>query len=77
MPRIDVNIQSISLTLVVTFFRMLKMRHYFSVFTHKHISLNIFLFLAILSLIFPIVSTAGSETNAGDELISLIKKLNR
>ena len=46
------------------------MKHYFSVFTHHHIALDIFLFLAILSLIFPIVSTAGSETNTYNKLIS-------
>jgi len=50
------------------------MKHYFSVFTHHHIALDIFLFLAILSLIFPIVSTADSEANTYDKLISLTVK---
>lgn len=50
------------------------MKQYFSVFTHQHIALNIFLFLTILSLIFPIVSTSGSEANSDDQLISLAIK---
>lgn len=50
------------------------MKHYFSVFTHQHIALNIFLFLTMLSLILPIATTAGNETNTADELISLTVK---
>jgi hypothetical protein len=50
------------------------MKQYFSVFTHQHIALNISLFLTILSLILPIASTAGNETNTADELISLAVK---
>ena len=50
------------------------MKHYFSVFPYQHIALSILLFLGILSLIFPIVSSAGSETNTCDKLISLTVK---
>lgn len=50
------------------------MKHYFGVFSHQHIALNIFLFLAIRSLFFSIVSTAGSETNTNHKVISLTVK---
>lgn len=50
------------------------MKHHFYVFTHKHIAMPTFLFLAILTLILPISYTEGNESNAGDELISLTVK---
>lgn len=50
------------------------MKHGLSVFTRQHIALIIFLFLAMLSLMFPISSAAGNETSLGDELISLTVK---
>ena len=50
------------------------MKHYFGVFTYKNITLNIFLFLVMLSLILPISLSAANETDAGDELISLTVK---
>jgi len=50
------------------------MKQYFSVYTHQHIALTIFLFLTMLSLILPIASTTGNETNTADELVSLTVK---
>ena len=50
------------------------MKPYVSVFTRQHIVLNTFLFLVILSLILPISSMGGNESNVGDELISLTVK---
>jgi type II secretory pathway component GspD/PulD (secretin) len=50
------------------------MKHYFNVFTHQHIALIIFLFLAMLSLILPISFARGNESNVGEELISLTAK---
>jgi type II secretory pathway component GspD/PulD (secretin) len=56
------------------FWGILKMKHYFSVFTRRHIALTIFLFLVMLCLILPVSSTEGNESNMGDELISLTVK---
>lgn len=50
------------------------MKHDLSFFSRQHITLTTLLFLAIFPLLFPISSTAGSETNVGDELISLTVK---
>lgn len=50
------------------------MKHDFSVISQQHIAYLIFLFLAMLSLMFPISSTAGNKTSAGEELISLSAK---
>jgi len=53
---------------------MLNMKHYRSVFTHRHIALIILLFFVTPSLFLPISSWAANETEAGDELISLTVK---
>jgi len=50
------------------------MKHYRSVFTHRHIALIILLFFVTPSLFLPISSWAANETDAGDELISLTVK---
>ena len=50
------------------------MKHYFDVFNLQHIALNILWFLVILSLILPIVSTAGGETDTDHKVISLTVK---
>jgi len=47
------------------------MKRYSMAFSCHHIALMILLLLAMLSLIFPIPSSAGNESKAGDELISL------
>jgi hypothetical protein len=52
---------------------MLNMKHYFSVFTHRHIALIILLSFATPSLFLPISSSAGN-VNVGEELISLTVK---
>ncbi len=49
------------------------MKHYFSVFTLRHIILSILLSFATLSLFLPISSLAGN-VNVGEELISLTAK---
>lgn len=50
------------------------MKQYFSVFTRRHIALNIFLSLTLVSVMLPIPSLAGTETHTADELISLTVK---
>jgi len=50
------------------------MNRYFSVFADHRTALIIFFFLAILSLFFPVSSSAASEIDAGQELISLSVK---
>jgi len=50
------------------------MKHYFDVFNLQHTALNILLFLVMLSLILPIVSTAGGETDTDHKVISLTVK---
>jgi len=50
------------------------MNHYFSVFADHRTAFIIFFFLATLSLFFPVSSSAASEIDAGEELISLTVK---
>jgi hypothetical protein len=50
------------------------MKHYVSVFARQHITLIIYLFLALLCLILPKLSAGGHESNMGEELISLTVK---
>ncbi|MFO7554011.1 MAG: hypothetical protein R6W88_02290 [Desulfobacterales bacterium] len=47
------------------------MKRHFMAFSRHYTALMILLLLAMLSLIFPIPSSAGNESKAGDELISL------
>lgn len=50
------------------------MNHDLSVLSQRHIALLVFLFLTVLSLMFPISSTAENKTSAAEELISLSAK---
>jgi len=50
------------------------MNRYFSVFADHRTALIIFFFLATLSLFFPVSSSAASEIDSGEELISLTVK---
>ena len=50
------------------------MNHYFSAFADHRIALIILLFLATLSLFLPVSSSAASEIDSGEKLISLTVK---
>jgi len=50
------------------------MNHYFSAFADHRIALTILLFLATLSLFLPVSSSAASEIDSGEKLISLTVK---
>jgi len=56
------------------YYRIVNMKHYFDVFTLQHIALNILLFIVMLSLILPIVSASGGETDTDHKVISLTVK---